>query len=332
MDPVSHAALGSSIGVLMTSRERIRGVMAAATTGAMLPDLDAVAMPFGWDRYLRVHEIGTHSLLGAMLCGLAAALLWRRDVRAPDWRRVVLAGGLGAVGHVCLDVLSSARIRVFWPALDQQISVPLVAMADPWLASLLAATLAALLLPARVRRRAVAALLVVAALFLGAKAVLARDAVRQYVEGGQPAADAYVIEARWASLNEWQVFDRRGSERRQWRIGPRGLELVAAWNADSRSTAAAASLELGTVRNFVPVHELAFPIVVQRPDGLTVLWSDPRFCWRPPPASRGRPPAALAPAGDLACAVWAGGELDARGHARRQIVHLFGFTPPRLVE
>ena len=166
----------------MTAGEaRVRGVVPAAVAGSLIPDLDAVVMPFGWDRYLRIHEIGTHSLPGTMACALVAALLVvSRHPRAREWRLVLLAAWLGAAAHVLLDLVSSARIRALWPIVERQFSIPLVAMADPWLAAILAAAIPALWLGDRFRRRAVAGVLCVALGFLGVKAIRARSAVAHY--------------------------------------------------------------------------------------------------------------------------------------------------------
>src|SRR5688572_26788867 len=182
MDPLSHMALGASLGALTAGEARIRGVVPAAVAGSLIPDLDAVVMPFGWDRYLRIHEIGTHSLPGTMACALVAALLVSRHPRAREWRLVLLAAWLGAAGHVLLDLVSSARIRALWPIVDRQFSIPLVAMGDPWLAAILAAAIPALWLGDRFRRRAVAGVLCAALGFLGVKAIGARSAVAHYLE------------------------------------------------------------------------------------------------------------------------------------------------------
>ena len=70
-----------------------------------------------------------------------------------------------------------------------------------------------------------------------------------------------------------------------------------------------ASRALDTVRNFLAVHEFAFP-VVQSEDGerTSVLWSDLRYCT---PASTPRA---------IECGVWAGGVFDRSGRAVTQEV------------
>jgi membrane-bound metal-dependent hydrolase YbcI (DUF457 family) len=321
-------ALGASLGALMAGELRIRGVVPAAVAGSLIPDLDAVVMPFGWDRYLHIHEIGTHSLPGTMVCALVAALLVDRHPHAGEWRRVLLAAWLGAAAHVLLDVVSSARIRALWPIVERQFSIPLVAMADPWLAAILAVAIPALWLGDRLRRRVVAGVLCVALGFLGVKAIRARSAVAHYLEStAQP--ETYFVEARWASLGEWHVYDRRGGAVRQWRTGSDGVQLVTAWHVGAEAPIETASRRLESVRNFVGVHQLAFPMAVGTADGTRVLWSDPRFCWRPTDDTRRLAPILAGPEGAMSCAVWAGGDFDRRGIAVRQIVHVFGFTQTR---
>lgn len=325
---MSHAALGASLGALTAGEARIRGVVPAAVAGSLIPDLDAMVMLFGWDRYLRIHEIGTHSLPGTMACALMAALLVRRHPRAREWRLVLLAAWLGAAAHVLLDLVSSARIRALWPIVERQVSIPLVAMADPWLAAILAVAIPALWLGDRFRRRAVAGVLCAALGFLGVKAMRARSAVAHYLEStAQP--EIYFVEARWGSLGEWHVYDRRAGAVRQWRTGSGGVQLVTAWNVAAEAPIETASRRLETVRNFVGVHQLAFPMAVDTTDGTRVLWSDPRFCWRPTDDTRRLAPILPGPDGAMSCAVWAGGDFDRRGTALRQIVHVFGFTQTR---
>ena len=84
MDPVSHVAFGRTLIALTRPGSTASGTIGAAMLGSLTPDIDAAFMPFGWDRYLRVHEIGTHSILGALACAaLTAGVIWpaRRETR-----------------------------------------------------------------------------------------------------------------------------------------------------------------------------------------------------------------------------------------------------------
>jgi membrane-bound metal-dependent hydrolase YbcI (DUF457 family) len=140
MDPVSHAALGRTlIAAFAAGRQRARpprAWVAAAVLGALSPDLDAILMPFGWDRYLRVHEIGTHTIAGTLACAVLTAAVVRLFAREGRYSSLLLPAWLGAASHVLLDLLSSARLRPGWPLVDTVVSLPVVAMADPWLFAL----------------------------------------------------------------------------------------------------------------------------------------------------------------------------------------------------
>jgi membrane-bound metal-dependent hydrolase YbcI (DUF457 family) len=335
MDPLSHAALGRILGTVAdVARERRRGGTAAAIVGALSPDLDAVFMPLGWDRYLRVHEIGTHTLVGTVVSAAIAAAVVRRFAPDARWKALGFCAWLGSASHVLLDVLSSARIRIFWPFFDRQLSVPLVAMADPWLAAILVAGLPLLLLTTR-QRKAGAILLTIGALFLAVKAALAVQAVGSYTEAQRAAAPAlsYMVEARWASLRDWHIVDRTADHIRVWRsrAGDEAPQLMLQWPVGKETPRVAASRSLPAVVNFLHVHEFAFPVTVPQADGREwVLWSDARYCWSPDEnVDRPLEPVITSGGTRLACALWAGGEFDRDGTALRQIVRVVGFTQAR---
>src|SRR5688572_27490995 len=113
MDPVSHVSLGRTLVGVIGPRDGggpIRGSIAAGVLGALSPDIDSILMPFGWDRYLRVHEIGSHTILGTVACGLlTAAVVW--IATRSRYKQLAFCAWVGAVSHVLLDLLSSARLR-----------------------------------------------------------------------------------------------------------------------------------------------------------------------------------------------------------------------------
>jgi membrane-bound metal-dependent hydrolase YbcI (DUF457 family) len=496
MDPVSHAALGRTlIAAFAAGRQRARpprAWVAAAVLGALSPDLDAVLMPFGWDQYLRVHEIGTHTLAGTLACAVLTAAAVRVFAREGRYSSLLLPAWLGAGSHVLLDLLSSARLRPGWPLVDTVVSLPVVAMADPWLFALCVAGPvwiwiaerprdadfgghardadfadhkrdadlagrsrdadfadrlnrlrdadfgghvrdadfadhpqdadyadlsgrprgadhaddsdrsrdAALAGPANqpterssrssfdglgaprarpagqpppklrrpagalakagaerglrdprerrrkgvrgtkspgLERRAAFAILAVMAAFLVGKSALGVLAFGNYrvARDASPATvGARVIEARWAALNTWHVFDRAGSRLRAWRTGAgRPAQEVFGWTIDPDMPLVNRSRSFSTVRNFLRAHELGFAVTIPRPGGGTwILWSDIRFCWDP--ASSGAPQVEpivrSASANELiACALWFGGEFDARGRPVQEIVRLGRFTQAR---
>src|SRR5258705_13863449 len=74
MDPLTHVVVGRAVIAALPDEHRLgRGAAAAAVLGALAPDVDAPVALAGWGRYLRVHEIGTHSIAGAAVAAWAAA-------------------------------------------------------------------------------------------------------------------------------------------------------------------------------------------------------------------------------------------------------------------
>jgi len=338
MDPVSHAAFGrlliGAAGPRDPSAPRpLRGAIAAGMLGALCPDLDSVFMPFGWDRYLRVHEIGTHTVLGTLACALLTASvvgIFSRSRYVP----LVAAAWLGSSSHVLLDLISSARLRPGWPILDTVVSLPAVAMADPWMLGLCLA--GALVSRFSTRRAAPIVVLGAMAAFLIAKAGVGMAAIGSYRAARDRAGDAVTaraIEAEWAVLNGWRVSDRTARALRIWRTRAGGdARLVLSWPREEDRPAIAASRELSTVRNFLRAHELAFAVAIPETGGRSlVLWSDIRFCWDPDsPGATKLEPILRSTAGQrIACALWFGGELDKNGAPVREIVKVGGFTQSR---
>ena len=335
MDPFSHAALGRTLAAFAPEARACRAVAIAATLGALAPDLDAAFMPVGWDVYLRVHEIGTHSAIGTAACALLTGTVVRLFARRIPFWMLAGAAWVGAISHVLLDLLSSARIRVLWPFDDRTVSLPLVAMADPWLAALLILGVVATLL-ARARSRVAASIAIsFCVMFLAGKTVLATRAVAAYREAAGPHVDAgaSMVEARWARLTEWHVFDRADGRLRHWLAtgAPRQARLLLSWPATGDGPNITTSRTLSVVRNFLEVHHLAFAARVQRPgERERVLWSDIRFCWNPDGAGAPRVEPMVDDGGaKLSCALWFGAEFDRDGTPRQQIVQVGGFIQMR---
>ena len=333
MDPLSHAALGRTLIALAPAERCGRPMVVAATIGALSPDVDAVVMPFGWDIYLRVHEIGTHSLAGTLVCAIltAAAIRLFRRTHPLSW--LVAAAWTGAISHVLLDLLSSARARVFWPIADRQVSIPLVAMADPWLAAII--VFGAVVVVARRSRPVAGWALAAAVVFLLIKAGLALRAVDAYLAASGAAdvpVEARLVEARWASLSEWHIFDRAGANLRGWRADGASarVQRILTWPT-AEPADLAASRSLPVVRNFLHVHDLGFAAIVERRDGPPwLLWSDLRYCWNPD--AGGAPklePMVASGSLRLACGLWFGAELDGAGKALHQVIRIGRFTQRR---
>src|ERR1700687_3906144 len=132
MDPFSHVVCGAALVTFVQGQHRRPGMATAAMLGAVAPDVDALLIPAGWDIYLRAHEIGTHSIPGSVATACAAAALVRASVPASRYLTLLAGTSTGALSHLALDLLCGGRLRIWWPFLDARVSVPLVAMADPW--------------------------------------------------------------------------------------------------------------------------------------------------------------------------------------------------------
>jgi membrane-bound metal-dependent hydrolase YbcI (DUF457 family) len=310
MDPLTHVVVGRALVAAVARPERPQSLAlsAAAVLGALSPDIDSLVAFAGWDRYLRVHQFGTHSLLGGVvMAGSTAGVIWLFH-RGTRFAVLFGAATAGAISHLTLDLACGALIAVAWPFSDGRSSVPLVAMADPWLVGICAGGLVALWKFRVPMRTAARLVLVTISLFLAFKAAMLTMALsRSDIKPSVPGA----LEARWGSLAEWTVYSRSADTVRSFRISSSGAPSVVVMSqaVESASPFVGPSHELETVRNFLAVHDFAFPVV--EPEGLdriSVLWSDLRYCG---PASTPNL---------VSCAVWAGGVFDRRGRALTQEV------------
>jgi len=317
MDPLSHAVIGRSVTVAINDdRFTSPGVGVAAVFGALVPDVDAAFIGSGWDIYLRAHEIGTHSIVGGVAIACLAAAVVRGFARRTRYLPLAIAAVLGAMSHIALDVVSGARVRIGWPLVDARVSVPLVAMGDPWIVLICAVGVIAMWLGRR-KRRVARLVLTAAVALLSVKAVLLAQAARS-----APVARVSIsaFDARWGSFTEWSVFERTASAIRAWQIHSGGGK-ASMWLSrpiEPRSSAAAASHALDTVRNFERTHDFGFAVEESNATDVAVLWSDPRYCWPDPSATNG-----------IACALWFGGEFDANGRAIMQEVKIGWWTQTR---
>jgi hypothetical protein len=264
----------------------------------------------------------------------AVVLVFARPTR---YSSLVLSAWIGATSHVLLDLLSSARLRPGWPFVDTVVSVPLVAMADPWLLALCASGAVGFWIWGHSPgRHAGIAVLAVMALFLLAKAALGTLAFSNYRRASDQLTEtvlARAVQAKWASLDTWHVFDRTANHVRSWRAGSDGAHEAFSWPVGPESSPVSHSRSLSTVRNFLRTHELGFAVTLPQAEGRTlVLWSDIRFCWDPSVPEAPKPePIVQSPTGNrhIACAFWFGGELDTDGRPRLEVVKIGGFTQTR---
>ena len=308
MDPVTHAVLGRSLEYVRQRGPAEQGRGLAVVLGALSPDIDAVLMPAGFDRYLAAHEIGTHSVVGAIVCGVLAAALTRLIRRGSEFRVLVTAAIVGALSHVAADLLAGAAIRVGWPLVGTRVmNLGVFAMGDPWIVALCAVTAIAWWIRPDRRRQCAIAVLILFAAGAGVKSWSRMRALDAHRSAATPPDDgARLIEPVSASLFEWQVFDRTADEVRAWRADARGpVRLLLTIprlpdDADTRATIER-SRTWDTTQNFLRAHDFTFASVARdAASGDTrVMWSDIRYC-----------------ANATSCAIRSGGDVSPSGELR----------------
>jgi membrane-bound metal-dependent hydrolase YbcI (DUF457 family) len=315
MDPLSHVALAHNLVRLRQPSPAATGVIPAAVLGALSPDVDVFLLPRGWDRYMTVHESGTHSVLGALVCAaLAAALaraVWRRG-----WYVAMLAAAItGALSHLWFDLSSGATIRLFWPLVETRVSnLGVFAMGDPWVAVWSIVT--AIVIARRRERRVRTAVIFCAglAIFVAVKTATRVEAARVFRTHVLELGEVLILPV-WGSLTAWEVYGQDTTNVSQWLIDARTGSIERRMTAPVLGSSGAdhpivtQSLDWDTVRNFRRTHGFAFARTTTVGGTTRVMWSDLRYCQ--PAAGSGQQPV---------CAVGAGGEQVAPATAPRLIV------------
>jgi membrane-bound metal-dependent hydrolase YbcI (DUF457 family) len=332
MDPVSHLAFGRTLVALDGRRALGSGAIAACVFGSLTPDVDAVLMPVGWDVYLRHHQGGTHSLLGSIACAALTAAAVRLSLKRGRYSYLWLAAWIGCAGHLLLDVISGADIRFFWP-LGPPVTLPLFAMADPWLGGALVLGVVALALRRSDRGRAARAILMAIAILSAGKWALYARVEESEQEPGSGAVTRRA-ETEWGSLTQWVTYRA-------------GADIVAARRVSGVTVAATPlihltrglddplvvrSREMVTVQNFLAAHGVTFAVVIDgAAEGRQVLWSDLRYCGPPTTGRRAVPwaPIDLGTGSPLSCTLWFGGEFDRAGRPTASVVHIGQFVQRR---
>jgi membrane-bound metal-dependent hydrolase YbcI (DUF457 family) len=318
MDPISHAAFGRALVALDGRRALGAGAVAACVIGSLGPDVDLVLAPYGWDTYLRVHQGGTHSLIGSAACAALTAavvrLLWKQGRYPVLWA----AAWIGALGHLFLDLVSGADIRFLWPT-GPPVALPLFAMADPWLGGTLVLGLVTLRFSRRNPSRVGVAILAAVAVLVGAKAML-YSRTRAIHDSSPGLVQFRRAEAQWGSLTRWTVYETRADTVSAYRVDALsgGVTPLVQLPRRLNDPLVVRSRELGPVRNLLASHGVTFATVSTASDDRSdVLWSDLRYC-RPSSGST------------ASCALWFGGEFDPRADAFTvSVVRAYGFVQHR---
>jgi len=136
MDPVTHAALGATVGMVFApGRQRRTGALVGAIAG-LLPDADmfiqSAADPLV---YLEYHRYFTHAWIfqpvNALVALCIVALLLRSRHFAFDMWAFFPAALVAALSHPFCDLWTSYGTRVYWPFADVRAAWDLVSVMDP---------------------------------------------------------------------------------------------------------------------------------------------------------------------------------------------------------
>jgi inner membrane protein len=135
VDSLTHAFLISALGVVTGKVELIPFLI----LGSVIPDIDILFKPFS-DRspkyYIFTHGGFTHSLLGSVITGIVAFLMFYAvayffPVFIPMWIAVgivpLVAVMVGALSHTAVDFISSPGIPVLYPISDRKYSINIFA-------------------------------------------------------------------------------------------------------------------------------------------------------------------------------------------------------------
>lgn len=333
MDPVSHAAFGRTLIALDSRRVLGTGAIAACVLGSLTPDVDAAFMPLGWDVYLRLHQGGTHSIAGSIGCAALTAAAARAVSRRARYLPLLLAAWMGTGGHLVLDVISGADVRFFWP-LGPPVTLPLFAMADPWLGALLVVGLVALALKKTDSRRTAAAILIAISVLGATKAALYARVPGVDGTRGDPVQSSRA-EAEWGSLTRWITYEAVADRVRARRVDALARTAVPLVDISRGfdEPLVIRSRDLETVRNFLAAHSVTFATVIgTREAGGQVLWSDLRYCGPLDGRLARWPPWGPVAFGDrlpIACTLWFGGEFDPGGRGFRTAIVYVGHLEQR---
>ena len=314
MDVVSHALFGRLLGRLGADAKLGPGSRSAFVLGALAPDVDAVFVASGWDRYLLVHEAGLHTLAASPFVALAVALAIRGVVRRARIGRLWWAAWPSVVfGHVLCDLVTGSDIRLFAPFEYRRFGPHLLAMADLLaVVVLVVGTVASLWRPRAAAGWTIAALLALIPL----KAYTQRQAVAAFQRlEHQDAADPAVVsvEAVNGSVFEWSIHERSRATVRAWRAdawsGERTLRFERPIAIEAE--ALASRLDVPAVSNFLRVARVPFPRIEVADDRRVLWWSDVRDC----------------DAGS--CVISVGAEVDGESRPTIQIVRIGPFEQRR---
>jgi membrane-bound metal-dependent hydrolase YbcI (DUF457 family) len=268
---------------LQREGSRTRSVAVAFVAGSVLPDIDIVLVPFGYDTYLLAHEAGTHSLVGsAVEASLLAGLLWW-VFKDSSYRRLVLAAWMGLLGHIFWDMTNGGEIRFLTPFYDERFNLHLVSMWDPLLmVPLLVFSMAMFFKPAQRRRWAVVTMVVlgfVLGIKLGARRA-SHDVFAREVLENRGGVEIRSTDEVWCSFTRWRYLTEQDGRRSAWMVDVlKGeVHLLFERPIPVDDGLVAASKQMPVVQRFLRLSDLPVAWVEENNEHMVVHWSDMKFC------------------------------------------------------
>jgi membrane-bound metal-dependent hydrolase YbcI (DUF457 family) len=175
VDPLTHGVASFALQRAFFPKVRLVIVLGMILSG-LLADLDWFSYLFGPSTYLAWHRTATHSLVGALVLSVIAAVLpslllitlglarWggvvipfgrgtdarpgedpqvavRRDLKNAA-SALLLATLASAVLHVMMDLCQSDGVALLWPFSSRRIALDLLPTIEPWLLTILIAAIA----------------------------------------------------------------------------------------------------------------------------------------------------------------------------------------------
>lgn len=307
MDALSHALFGRLLGRLDVNRRLGPGSRAAFVIGALAPDADIVMAVSGWDRYLQLHEIGTHTIAASPLVGAAVAAGVRMLVKESRFVNLWWSAWTSALlGHLIFDLVSGSDMRILAPMYSGRFGPHWLAMADLLaMIPLIAGTIASIWRP----RAAAIGTFVVLGLVLAAKIQTQHRASASFLQpigSDDGHTRAAAPEAVNGSFFDWVFYERETRMLRVWLVNARDGSRVLRFErvVDPETEAQAARMAVPAVKRFLPLTHVPFPRIERDGSRQFLLWSDLRHC------------------GPDWCALSVGAELDTNGTPIRQIIRI----------
>jgi inner membrane protein len=290
------------------------GLTAGLVLGSILPDVDAVLAPRGFDLYLRAHASGTHSAAGTVVEAIVLALILHVIVKGSRILPLFVASWIGILGHVFWDLADGSDINILEPFSDAVFGWHLVAMGEPIvLVIVAAAVVAAWRWPVHAPTTAAVALVLLGALLAVKKTTQDWARTTYAASVGAQAPRATEIAPDFGRLFSWTIYDRVDDRVRGWHVDGRSGNVVPTFEYRDAEAAliVTTSRRLPVVDTFLRLSKIPFARVEDDDGRRLVLWSDVTSC-----SARG-------------CDVSFGGAFDRNAVPLYQLIRIGGFNQRR---